>query len=157
MKSALTKKSALLLIEIIIIIVCIGGFYINVLKPNLPFEVNFIDSHLIITDVEKYLADIKDGSILLSVDTHQFNDWEELELYLDSKRIGETVNIKIETDKQIKSASVQLTNYYNLFTLIIIAVVGLIYVSIAMFVRIRSRKTIQPDYFTGQVLVWEWL
>jgi len=147
MKSALTKKSALLLIEIIIIIVCIGGFYINVLKPNLPFEVNFIDSHLIITDVEKYLADIKDGSILLSVDTHQFNDWEELELYLDSKRIGETVNIKIETDKQIKSVSVQLTNYYNLFTLIIIAVVGLIYVSIAMFVRIRSPENYSARLF----------
>jgi len=147
MKSALTKKSALLLIEIIIIIVCIGGFYINVLKPNLPFEVNFIDSHLIITNVEKYLADIKDGSILLSVDTHQFNDWEELELYLDGKRIGETVKIKFETDKQIKSASVQLTNYYSLFTLIIIAVVGLIYVSIAMFVRIRSPENYSARLF----------
>lgn len=147
MKSALTRKSALLLIEIIIIIVCIGGFYLNVLKPNLPFEVNFIDSHLIITNVEKYLADIKDGSILLSVDTHQFNDWEELELYLDGKRIGETVNIKFETDKQIKSASVQLTNYYSLFTLIIIAVVGLIYVSIAMFVRIRSPENYSARLF----------
>ena len=147
MKSALTRKSALLLIEIIIIIVCIGGFYLNVLKPNLPFEVNFIDSHLIITNVEKYLADIKDGSILLSVDTHQFNDWEELELYLDGKRIGETVNIKFETDKQIKSASVQLTNYYSLFTLIIIAVVGLIYVSIAMFVRIRSTENYSARLF----------
>lgn len=147
MESALTRKSALLLIEIIIIIVCIGGFYLNVLKPNLPFEVNFIDSHLIITNVEKYLADIKDGSILLSVDTHQFNDWEELELYLDGKRIGETVNIKFETDKQIKSASVQLTNYYSLFTLIIIAVVGLIYVSIAMFVRIRSPENYSARLF----------
>ncbi len=147
MKSALTRKSALLLIEIIIIIVCIGGFYLNVLKPNLPFEVNFIDSHLIITNVEKYLADIKDGSILLSVDTHQFNDWEELELYLDGKRIGETVKIKFETDKQIKSASVQLTNYYSLFTLIIIAVVGLIYVSIAMFVRIRSTENYSARLF----------
>lgn len=147
MKSALTRKSALLLIEIIIIIVCIGGFYLNVLKPNLPFEVNFIDSHLIITNVEKYLADIKDGSILLSVDTHQFNDWEELELYLDGKRIGETVKIKFETDKQIKSASVQLTNYYSLFTLIIIAVVGLIYVSIAMFVRIRSPENYSARLF----------
>lgn len=147
MKSALTRKSALLLIEIIIIIVCIGGFYLNVLKPNLPFEVNFIDSHLIITNVEKYLADIKDGSILLSVDTHQFNDWEELELYLDGKRIGETVNIKFETDKQIKFASVQLTNYYSLFTLIIIAVVGLIYVSIAMFVRIRSTENYSARLF----------
>lgn len=147
MKSALTRKSALLLIEIIIIIVCIGGFYLNVLKPNLPFEVNFIDSHLIITNVEKYLADIKDGSILLSVDTHQFNDWEELELYLDGKRIGETVNIKFETDKQIKFASVQLTNYYSLFTLIIIAVVGLIYVSIAMFVRIRSPENYSARLF----------
>lgn len=147
MKSALTRKSALLLIEIIIIIVCIGGFYLNVLKPNLPFEVNFIDSHLIITNVEKYLADIKDGSILLSVDTHQFNDWEELELYLDGKRIGETVNIKFETDKQIKSASVQLTNYYSLFTLIIIAFVGLIYVSIAMFVRIRSPENYSARLF----------
>lgn len=147
MESALTRKSALLLIEIIIIIVCIGGFYLNVLKPNLPFEVNFIDSHLIITNVEKYLADIKDGSILLSVDTHQFNDWEELELYLDGKRIGETVKIKFETDKQIKSASVQLTNYYSLFTLIIIAVVGLIYVSIAMFVRIRSPENYSARLF----------
>ncbi|HMN18823.1 MAG TPA: ATP-binding protein [Ignavibacteriaceae bacterium] len=147
MESALTRKSALLLIEIIIIIVCIGGFYLNVLKPNLPFEVNFIDSHLIITNVETYLADIKDGSILLSVDTHQFNDWEELELYLDGKRIGETVNIKFETDKQIKSASVQLTNYYSLFTLIIIAVVGLIYVSIAMFVRIRSPENYSARLF----------
>lgn len=147
MKSALNKKSALLLIEIIIILVCVGGFYLNVLKPNLPFELNYSDSHLIITNVDDNLTGIKDGSILLSVDNLQFNDWEELELYLDGKRIGETVNIKIETDNQIKSASVQLTNYYNLFTLIIIAVVGLIYISIAMFVRIRSPENYSARLF----------
>ncbi|HQI40361.1 MAG: hypothetical protein B6D44_08710 [Ignavibacteriales bacterium UTCHB2] len=147
MKSALNKKSALLLIDIIIIIVCAGGFYLIIEKPNIPFGLNLVNDHLTITNFNEGKTEIEDGSILLSVDNYEFNDWEELELYLDGKRIGDIVNIKIKTADQIKSVPVSLINYYDLPTLIIIAIVALVFIGMAMFVRIVSWENYSAKLF----------
>jgi signal transduction histidine kinase len=74
----------------------------------------------------------------LKIDGNDFTHWEEAELYLDSKNIGDNVKLIINHDKRESNVTVTLVNYYSLFDLSIIGIVGLFFIVFAIFVRVKA-------------------
>ncbi len=67
-----------------------------------------------------------------------FSNWEEVELYLDGKKIGDEVELNLRSDGSDKTLTATLTNYYSLFDLSIIGIVGLFFIVFAILVRIKA-------------------
>lgn len=146
MKSALDNKFALLTLDIIIILLCAAGLYQNYIKATLPFGLTTKNDHLLITTIDNDITDIFTSDIVLNIDGYEFNNWEEVELYLDGKKIGDDAEISINSNASDKTLSVTLTNYYSLFDLSIISIVGMFFIVFAILVRIKA-----PDVNSAKV------
>ena len=138
MKSALDNKFALLTLDIIIILFCIAGLYQNYLKPSLPFSLTTTNNNLTVTSIDKNITGISTSDLVLSIDDYSFSNWEEVELYLDGKKIGDEVELNLRSDGSDKTFTATLTNYYSLFDLSIIGIVGLFFIVFAILVRIKA-------------------
>jgi signal transduction histidine kinase len=147
MKSALNNKSALFVIDFLIVFFCAAGFYQIYLKATLPFNLSTADHHLTITDIDEGVPGIKDGNILLSIDNQKLNNWEEVELYLDGKKINDKVKVLSSNNELTISVSVRLINYYTAFELIIIGIVGLFFLVFAILVRLKAPYNISAKLF----------
>ncbi|MCW8960444.1 MAG: PDZ domain-containing protein, partial [Ignavibacteriaceae bacterium] len=147
MKSALDNKYALFVIDFLVVLFCIAGLYQIYFKATLPFNLKTIDDHLTLTNFEEVTPGIKDGNILLSVDNYEFNNWEEVELYLDGKRIGDKVRILVYQNGNEKLFTATLTNYYSTFDLLIIGIVGLFFIVFAILVRLKAPDNISAKLF----------
>jgi signal transduction histidine kinase len=137
----------LLIADILIFFICVGGVYHIVLKADLPFKTSSENSDLLVSEIKFRIENISLNDQLITVDENHFSKWEELELYLDGKNIGDTVNLKLNSAGVIKSESVQLKNYYDLFDLIIISFVGLIFFVFGVFVRVKAPEKIPAHIF----------
>ena len=99
MRRFLNNDVSLLVADAIIIILWFGGLYHIVLKSDLPFKFYFSDSILIVTDNSSLNAGIEAGDSVISIDKLIFSRWEELELYLDGKSIGDSVELQLKTNE----------------------------------------------------------
>jgi len=140
---------SLFIADILILCTCIGGLYLITLKADLPFKTSTLNSKLIVSENLLNEKNINAGDEIISIDNLQFSKWEEVELYLDGKNIGDTVEIRLNRNGVIKSEIVQLKKYYNLFDLIIISLVGLIFFVMGVFVRIRA-----SDNYSAHIFHW---
>jgi len=147
MKSALENKYALFIIDFLVVFFCAAGLYQIYLKATLPFSLSTVDNQLTITDFSHELPEIGEGSILLSINDFEFNNWEEVELYLDEKKIGDKVQIAVYQKGSEKFLTVTLTNYYSGFNLIIIGIVGLFFIVFAILVRIKAPQNKSAKLF----------
>ena len=95
------------------------------------------------------IKNINSGDEIISIDNLQFGKWEEVELYLDGKNIGDTVEIRFNSNGVIKSEIVQLKKFYDLFDLIIISLVGLIFFVMGVLVRMRA-----SDNYSAHIFHW---
>jgi len=146
MKSALDNKFALLTLDIIIILFCIAGLYQNYLKPSLPFSLTTSNNNLTVASIYKNVTGISTGDVVLSIDSYSFGNWEEVELYLDGKKIDDEVEISLRSDGSDKVLTATLTNYYSLFDLSIIGIVGLFFIVFAILVRVKA-----PDVSSAKI------
>ncbi|MCW8804185.1 MAG: ATP-binding protein [Ignavibacteriaceae bacterium] len=147
MKSALNNKSALFAFDIVIILLCIAGLYLNHLKANLPFGLTTSNNQLTVTLIDQNIAGVSSGDIVLKIDGNDFIRWEEVELYLDSKNIGNNVRLTIYHDENQSNVTVSLVNYYSLFDLSIIGIVGLFFIVFAILVRIKAPENNSAKIF----------
>ena len=146
MKSAIDNKFALLILDIIIILLCVAGLYQNYLKPSLPFSLITSNNNLTVTNIDKNVTGISTGDLVLSIDDYSFSNWEEVELYLDGKKIGDEVNLNLQSDISYKTFTAALTNYYSLFDLSIIGIIGLFFIVFAILVRVKA-----PDVSSAKI------
>ncbi len=149
MKRFILSDLSLLIADILILLICAGGFYLITIKADLPFKTSNENSSLIVAEVYGTLIEINPGDKIASIDNYHFENWEEAELYLDSKRIGDNANLKLEKNDSIFFTTVKLTNYYSIFNLIIIALVGITFFVMGVFVRIKA-----PDNKSAQLFHW---
>jgi PDZ domain-containing secreted protein len=89
---------SLFIADILILFTCIGGLYLITLKADLPFKTSTINSKLIVSENLLNIKNINSGDEIISIDNLHFGKWEELELYLDGKNIGDTVEIKLSSN-----------------------------------------------------------
>jgi signal transduction histidine kinase len=146
-KRFLLNNVSLLSADILIFFICIGGVYLISLKADLPFKTSTVDSKLIVTEDLSFNKNIKVGNEIISIDNIQFDNWEQIELYLDGKNIGDEVEILLSSNGIVKSELVHLKNYYRLYELLIISMVGLIFLVMGVFVRIRASENKSANLF----------
>lgn len=146
MKSALFNKPALLVLDVVVILICIIGLYLNFLKASLPITITTSDGHLIIQKVDRSLELLSKGDIIQSIDNLNFSNWEEVELYLDGKNIGEDVVLNLMDAGAENALHITLAPYYSIFDLSIIGIVGLVFIIFAILVRIKA-----PDNFSAKL------
>jgi two-component system phosphate regulon sensor histidine kinase PhoR len=146
-KRFLLNNVSLLSADILILFICISGVYLITLKADLPFKTSTVNSKLIVFENPASDKNIKAGDEIISIDNLQFDNWEEIELYLDGKNIGDKVEIQLSSNGESKSVTVQLINYYRLDELIIISFVALVFIVMGVFVRIRASENHSAHLF----------
>ena len=149
MKRFLVRDFSLFIADILILLTCIGGLYLITLKADLPFKTSTVNSKLIVSENLFNEKKFNAGDEIISIDNLQFGKWEEVELYLDGKNIGDTVEIRLNSNGVIKSEIVRLKKYYVLFDLIIISLVGLIFFVMGVLVRMRA-----SDNYSAHIFHW---
>jgi signal transduction histidine kinase len=148
-KRLLVSSVSLIIADILILLICVGGLYLIILKADLPFKTSVINSMLFVSENLVSNENVNAGDEIVSIDNLQFSKWEELEVYLDGKNIGDAVEIKLKNNVEVKSATVSLKNYYSLFDLIIISFVALVFFVMGVLVRIRA-----SDNYSAHVFHW---
>jgi len=138
---------SLLIADVLILFICVGGLYLITLKADLPFKTSSVNSKLTVSENLETHKNIKEGDKIVSLDNLNFSKWEELELYLDGKNIGDTVEIKLSNNGDIRSITVSLKNYYVLFDLIIISLVSLVFIVMGVLVRIKASENYSAHVF----------
>ena len=149
MKRFFINDVSLFIADILILLTCIGGLYLITLKADLPFKTSTVNSKLIVSENLLNENKINAGDEIISIDNLQFGKWEEVELYLDGRNIGDTVEIRFNINGVIKSEIVQLKKFYDLFDLIIISLVGLIFFVMGVLVRMRA-----SDNYSAHIFHW---
>lgn len=137
MKGFLHSNKSLWLLDIVVICFCTAGIYFTYFKANLPFSTTTINSHLVIEKVSSEADGFSKGQIINTIDGFRFNNWEEVELYLDGKEIGEKTTINV--DGNTKLFETTLTSYYSLLDILIISIVGLVFIFFAILVRLKAK------------------
>ncbi|HEY6626238.1 MAG TPA: ATP-binding protein [Ignavibacteriaceae bacterium] len=147
MKRFLVNDVSLLIADILILFTCIGGLYLITLKADLPFKTSAVNSIMIVSENLVNEKNINVDDEIINIDNLHFGKWEEVELYLDGKNIGDTVVLQLSADGKFKSVTVQLKNYYKLFDLIIISLVSLVFFVMGVFVRIKASENYSAHIF----------
>ncbi len=138
MKSAFKNRTALIIIDAIIFLLCIFGVYRVALKAYLPFNVTSTNSYLIISELISEKAQVATKDTILTIDGYAFRNWEEVELYTDGKNINDTVNISYLINGQVAYSRVSLINYYSAFEVITIGFVAALFIFLSIFVVLKS-------------------
>jgi signal transduction histidine kinase len=146
-KRFLVSSVSLLIADILILLICVGGLYLITLKADLPFKTSTINLKLIVSENLVSNKNVNAGDEIISIDDLHFSKWEELELYLDGKNIGEEVEIKLNNNGEVRSLTIQLKNYYKLFDLVVISLVALIFLVMGVLVRIRASENNSAHVF----------
>jgi signal transduction histidine kinase len=148
------RKAVRFLVDFVIILLGIGGLYNIHLKAALPFKLTTSNFNLIIEQVQNLDGIIAIGDTITAIDGHQFNYWEEVELYLDGKNKDKDVTIKLLKGGVDTSIKVQPVEYYKLVELIVTAIVGFLFIGMAIFVRIKApgNKSASIFYWAGSGL-----
>ncbi len=147
MKRFFTNDVSLFIADILILLTCVGGLYLITLKADLPLKTSTVNSKLIVSEILLNEKNINAGDEIISIDNLQLSKWEEVELYLDGKNIGDIVQIRLNSNGVIKSEIVQLKKYYSLFDIIIISFVGLIFFVMGVLVRVRASENYSAHIF----------
>ena len=149
MKRFLVRNVSLLIADILILFTCIGGLYLITLKADLPFKTSVINSKLFVSENLISNKNVNAGDEIISFDNLHFSKWEELEVYLDRKNIGDAVEIKLNNNGEVRSVTTQLKNYYKLFDLVVISFVALIFLVMGVLVRIKA-----PGNSSAHIFHW---
>ena len=147
MFSVFKNKIALLILDIGVILLCFGGLYLLSIKADLPFSTSTTGSYHVIYEVSETEDVFAVGDTISVIEGYSFGGWEEVEVYLDGKNINDVVSIQLIKNGILKQFYVKLVNYYSFFDLIMIVIVGFVFISMAIFVRIKAPDNISAAMF----------
>ena len=144
MKKISLGRKSYIFIDTLIILFCVLGVYQIIQKANLTqgenklIEVHSSHSGIVVDSVfQSGLGYLTAGDTIVSINGFNFHSGEELELYLDGKKIGDKVDIEYIHDGELRKNIVVLVNYYSNFYIISVVIVGIIFIILAMFVLLR--------------------
>lgn len=132
------RSKLVYLVDVIIILTCILGFYQVFQKAALP--VIFDHNGLTVENVTTSYSSLMVGDKLISVDAIKLSTQEELEFVLDSKSVNQFVSIKVQRNGHVIKTRENLIRFYsNLYILVQIIVVS-VFVSLALFVFTKRKE-----------------
>lgn len=140
MKKANGQVRLFLIIDTLILILCIPGIYQLQQKPGLPFSLTKNQDQLIIGENSSTAGQYRAGDRLVSVGGMKLNKLEEIEIFLDSKSVGDNVQIDYLHKNVLYKAEVVLTNYYSIPFIVINILSGIIFILFGIFVLLKCRE-----------------
>ncbi|MBL1213804.1 MAG: HAMP domain-containing histidine kinase [Ignavibacteriae bacterium] len=126
METQFSNKKFILIVDAVIILLCIAGFYQLVVKPGFPTNISNVK--------EIYPYEISADSIV-SINGINVSDAEELEIFLNRMSIEDSVNIKFSFSE--RKFLFPLISFYSVQELIIITIVGLLFIFSGIFVLLK--------------------
>ena len=147
MFGVIKNKILLLTIDVVVILLCFAGFYLITIKADLPFSTSTSGSYHVIHKVLENENVFAVGDTIAAVEGYSFSGWEEVAVYLDGKNIDDIISVELVKNGIPKLFYVKLVNYYTLFDLIMIVIVGFVYITMAIFVRIKAPNNISAAMF----------
>ena len=149
MKKSGWQVRLFLLLDALIILFCIPGIYHIIEKADLPFEIIQNRSILVAGRTADSLNYIQPGDTILAVDGRHFLYTENVEIYLDSKDIGEKVSVTFLDKGIIRTVSVKLTYYYNNSFIFSNGLAGILFILFGIFVFVKC-----PDLKAAKIFHW---
>jgi len=147
MIGVIKNKIVLLIIDLVVILLCLAGLYLISIKADLPFSTSTTDSYHVIYSISDTEDVFAVGDTIATVEGHSFTGWEEVAIYLDGKNIDDIISVELVNNGKVKQFNVKLVNYYSLFDLIMIVIVGFVFITMAIFVRIKAPNNISAAMF----------
>lgn len=130
----------ILIIDCIIFLFCILGAYQFSIKADFPFQVTTSESHLLVSSTEIPQDQIKVGYIITIVDGYNLKSREEVEIFLDGKKIGESVSVGIIGNGNILTKQIELVQFYSTFYVIVAILLGIIFFTVGIFVFLNCEQ-----------------
>ncbi|MBU2507154.1 MAG: PDZ domain-containing protein [Bacteroidetes bacterium] len=140
MSYVIKRKSAIIFIDLLIYCICLLGLFQVYFKADLPFQVTSNGRYLVISDVFDNNLGVNIGDKITAVDGYQLNSREELEVLLDGKNPGESVELSYQRDNSEYQGRITLIPFYSVFYLITAGIVGSLFILFALFVLLKRFK-----------------
>lgn len=160
-RASLNIRALLIIDAFLFLISCIGLYQISE-KPGLPFKTKSNREHLAVKEDYYNKINLTAGDNITSIAGYHPVTHEELELLLDSKNIGDYIEIEFQRETKKFKSEIALTNFYSLLYLIITTIVGFTFLFIAVFVLIKcpgnysARLFHWGTIFTGLIITCTW-
>ncbi len=148
------KKSGLqvrlfLLLDAFIILFCIPGIYQINQKADLPFDLVQSNNVLTAGKIKDPSGNIEAGDTVLAIDGMQFQLIENVEIYLDSRSIGEKVKVLSKGKGFSKISEISLTKFYSTAFVISNTTAGILFILLGIFVLIKC-----PELKAAKIFHW---
>lgn len=148
MKNRSLRKNTLTLIQVLVVLIFIGGIYQGAQKagiglPLAPREEGVVVSH-------GARQTLKAGDILIAVDGQQISAIEDVEFLLDSKAIGQPVAFTVQREGHTLRLPYVLVAENSVLYLGTLFLVAVLFFSLSVFV-LRKRP---PDNEVAMVFFW---
>lgn len=128
-----------LVIDAIIAVVCVVGLYHVSQKAGIPLVLDEEEGNVRCVEMldPAYQQYIKPGEYIRAVGGISVRRMEDVEFLLDARQIGENTEFLIDDGRGARVVTIPLTNYYGSSYIIIVAVVGLFFYLVGLFVYLK--------------------
>lgn len=127
---------SILFLDILFYLFGLLGIYLFSIKSDLPFQTEYKDSAILITNsVDSFSANLT-GKIITTIDGFVFVSPEQTENYLSSLQIGDNVKITFADNSEVE---VKLVNYYSFWYCLLAWLIGTSFFVIAIIVLVKAR------------------
>ncbi len=137
-----------LFIDLLLLIVCILGVINIYYRAGLPFQINYQDDKLFISNVEEAGRTIE-GWEILEINHLQVSNVLEAEFALDGVKAGEEINILARSGEKLDHINIIAHRFYGVQYLISASFVALSFFLIAILVLLK-----QPNEKGARVFHW---
>ncbi len=143
------RVRSFLLFDALILFLCIMGVTHLSQKADLAFSV--INNNGIFTADQNnhFLKGIQPGDTLISFDGLHFSGREGLEIYIDSKSIGEKITISYLRNGSKSTFQTRLIEFYTLPFIFSNSAAGLLFIAFAIFVLLKC-----PESKAARIFHW---
>jgi signal transduction histidine kinase len=138
-----------LFLDAIFVFSCIVGVYHLSQKADLPFSVITDNEHFIAVENSEGADGVQPGDTLMTFDGLHFNSREGLEVYLDSRSIGDNISISFYDNGILQKAQTRLIKFYTLPFIASNAFSGFLFIAFGIFVLLKC-----PELRAAKIFHW---
>ena len=138
-----------LFLDAIFVFFCIVGVYHLSQKADLPFSVINDNKHFIAVENSEGANSVQPGDTLITFDGLHFNSREGLEVYFDSRSIGENISISFYHNGILQKAQTRLIEFYTWPFIASNAFSGLLFIAFGIFVLLKC-----PELRAAKIFHW---
>jgi len=143
-------KTTIVYFDILVYLLCLAGVYHIIFKADLPFSVENTGESLIIRNSVVYpeLESLR----MISINGITFSSREELEVYIDNMKIGESILIGAGSSEKAAQYRIKTIPFYSTTYLLTVVITGTLFLLIAIFVVLKSTEK-KPAVLFHRVIV----